>query len=150
MKIKTNLMTGVVFLILSVLIYVLIPGQIAQPPHLGTGPSPRTIPYLTSAVMFICSILLIGESILFKKEKIVEIDLKEEKSVFKIILCILLFGILMINAGYLIAVWVTIPIMLFIMGERKPYIYFFCVLAATGIYFLFSNVFHISLPGFGG
>lgn len=150
MKIKTNLVTGVVFLLVSAVIFLLIPGQISEPPHLGTGPSPRTIPYIVSGVIFICSIILIIQSLVFKKEKTIEIDLGEEKSIFKIIGCILLFGVLMVTAGYLVAVWVTIPIMLFIMGERKPFIYLFCVLVGTGIYFLFSNIFHITLPGFGG
>ena len=125
MKIKTNLVSGIIFLILSVAIYVLIPGQIAQPSHLGAGPSPRTIPKLVSAVMFICSLLLIVQSLVFKKEKVIVIDFSEEKSVFKAILFIILFGVLMITAGYLVAVWVTLPIMLYFMGERKPFVYIF-------------------------
>lgn len=150
MKIKTNLATGIVFLLVSAVIFLLIPGQISEPPHLGSGPSPRTIPYIVTVVTFICSIILIVQSLVFKKDKTIEINFQEEKSIFKIIGCILLFGILMVTAGYLVAVWVTIPIMLFVMGERKPFIYLFCVLVGTGIYFLFSNIFHISLPGFGG
>lgn len=150
LKIKTNLVSGIIFILIGIAILVLIPGQIKIPAHLTTGPSPQIIPRLAAVGMLICSAILIIQSLVFKKEKIIEIDFKYEKTTFLIIASVLLFGILMITAGYLIAVWVVIPLMLFLMKERKIPAYIVCLAIGTGIYFLFNNVFYIFLPKIGG
>ena len=65
-------------------------------------------------------------------------------------LCIYVF--LIIKIGFILASAIIFSLVLFYCGERKPFIYIFTIVMAVGIFFLFTNVFHVSLPGgpFGG
>ena len=53
---------------------------------------------------------------------------------------------LIIKLGFILASAITFTVVLFYCGERKPFIYIFTIALAVGIYFLFSKVFHVSLP----
>lgn len=150
MKIKTNLTSGIVIGVFSIIFMLLVPREVPVPAYDNGGPSPRIIPYLVLAGMLLCSIGLILQSLVFKKEKIKVYDIKIEKSSIFILLNILLFGFLMLNFGFLVGVFVALPIMLFALGERKPFIYIFTLLGGVGVYFLFLEVFNITLPRMGG
>lgn len=150
MKIRTNLVSGILFAILSVIFIALVPSQVAIPAYDNGGPSPRIIPYLVLYGILLCSIGLIIQSLVFKKEKIVEFDLNIEWASIKMIVLMILFGVVMLNFGFIIGVAVVLPMMLYTLGERKPFIYLFTVAGGIGVYYLFIEVFNISLPVIGG
>ena len=150
MKIRTNLASGILFGIVSILLIAIVPSQVAIPAYDNGGPSPRIIPYMVLTGILICSICLIIQSVVFKKEKIIVFDLKVEKASLVIIGLMLLFGIVLLKFGFIAGVVVVLPMMLFALGERKPFIYIFTILGGIGVYYLFINVFNISLPVFGG
>lgn len=150
MRIRTNLISGIVFGILSIIFIMLVPSQIQVPAYDNGGPSPRIIPYLVLYGTLICSICLIIQSIVFKKEHIVVFDIKIEKASLTIMGIMILFGVVILKFGFLVGIVVALPIMLFALGERKPFIYAFTILGGIGVYYLFINVFNISLPVFGG
>nr|WP_272210307.1 tripartite tricarboxylate transporter TctB family protein [Marinicella sp. W31]MDC2876175.1 tripartite tricarboxylate transporter TctB family protein [Marinicella sp. W31] len=57
------------------------------------------------------------------------------------------FATLMTWAGFLIAGGVTMPIVMLIMGERRPLVIGLTTVAAIGvIWFFFVHIFNISLP----
>jgi hypothetical protein len=149
MKIRTNLATGIIFGVLSGFLLSQVTNQVAIPTFDNGGPSPRIIPYITLSGIFISAVLLVFQSLVLKKEKVVEFNFGEEKAAFTIIGTMLLFGILMLKVGFVAGVVVALPLMLFLLGERKPFIYIFTVVAGFGVYFLFINVFKISLPAIG-
>lgn len=150
MKIKTNLTSGIIIGIFSIVFLLLVQKEVPIPAYDNGGPSPRIIPYLVLSGMLLCSVGLIIESLVFKIEKIKEYDIKIEKTSIIMLLNIILFGILMLNFGFLIGVFVALPLMLFALGERKPFIYIFTILGGIGVYYLFLEVFNISLPRIGG
>lgn len=150
MKIKTNLTTGIVIGIISIIFLSLVSREVPVPTYDSGGPSPRIIPYIVLSGMLICSIGLIIQSLVFKKEKITVYDIKIEKNSIFILLNIILFGVLMLKFGFLVGVFVALPIMLYALGERKPFIYIFTLVGGIGVYFLFLKVFNISLPRIGG
>lgn len=149
MKIRTNLATGVIFGLLTGFLLSQVTKQVAIPTFDNGGPSPRIIPYLTLGGVFLCSILLIFQSLVLKKERVVEFDFGKEKAAFAIMGCMIIFGVLMLKVGFVAGVIVALPLMLFLLGERKPFIYIFTIVAGVGVYFLFINVFKISLPSIG-
>ncbi len=151
-KIKTNLVSGIVMGLLSAFMLYVMPKQVRIPAYDSGAPSPRIIPGVCLVIMLICSIVLIIESLIFKKEKIVEFDWDKEKPAIFLILLLCLYVFLIIKLGFILASAITFIIVLFYCGERKPFIYIFTIALAVGIYFLFSRVFHVSLPGgpFGG
>ena len=114
------------------------------------APSPRIIPGICLAGTLICSVILLIESLVFKKEKEIEFDWAKEKPCIFLIVLLCAFVALIINIGFIPGVVIIFPIMLWYCGERKPFIYIFTLAAGIGIFFLFKYVFHISLPGIPG
>ena len=145
-KIKTNLVTGILMGILSAYLLYVMPKQVRVPAYDSGAPSPRIIPGVCLVVILFCSVILIIQSLVFKKEKIVEFDWQKEKPAILLILLLCVYVFLIIKLGFIIASAVIFTIVLIYSGERKPFIYIFTIALAVGIYFLFSKVFHVSLP----
>ena len=145
-KIKTNLVTGILMGLLSAYLLYVMPKQVRVPAYDSGAPSPRIIPGVCLVVILFCSVILIIQSLVFKKEKIVEFDWQKEKPAILLILLLCVYVFLIIKLGFIIASAVIFTIVLVYSGGRKPFIYIFTIALAVGIYFLFSKVFHVSLP----
>lgn len=150
MKIHTNLLSGIIFGILSLTMILIVPREIQVPTFDNGGPSPRIIPYLVLIGIFLCSLGLIIQSLLLKKEKIVHYNIKLEKASVVSLLVMILFGTVMVKFGFIMSVLVVLPIMVYSLGERKIFVYIVTMAAGVGVYFLFTKIFNISLPVFGG
>ncbi len=145
-KIKTNLVSGIVMGLFSLIMLVVMPTQVRVPAFDSGAPSPRIIPGICLVLMLVFSIVLIIQSLVFKKEKIVEFDWNNEKPAIVLILVLCAYVALIIYAGYIIA---SIAVFVFIQwysGEKKLPIYIYTIVAAVVIFFIFRNVFNISLP----
>ena len=149
-KIKTNLWSGIVMGLLSIAMLAVLPTQVRVPAFDSGAPSPRIIPAICLVGMLICSIALIVQSLVFKKETIFEFAWSVEKPAFQMILLLCIYTALIITIGFTFATTIIFPIILFYCGERKPPIYIFTVAAGIGVFFLFKYVFHVSLPTFPG
>lgn len=149
MQIKTNLVSGVIFAIISILLILLVPSQVPIPGFDNNSPSPRIIPYMVLYGILICAIALVIQSVVFKKENIVIFDIKLEKASLVIMGLMFLFGSIFILFGFIIAVVVALPLTLYALGERKPFIYIFTIISGIGTYYLFVEVFNIFLPALG-
>lgn len=149
-KIKTNLWSGIIMGVCSIILLLILPSQVRVPAFDSGAPSPRIIPGICLVGMLSCSIALIVQSLIFKKEKIIEFSWSFEKPALLMILLLCIYTALIINVGFVVATTVVFPIMLLYCGERKPPIYIFTVAAGIGVFFLFKFVFHVSLPSFPG
>ncbi len=149
-KIKTNLWSGIIMGVISLVLLMVMPGQVRVPAFDSGAPSPRIIPGICLVIMLVCSVALIIQSLVFKKEKIVEFDWTEQKPMILLILALCIYTLLIITIGFIPASVIVFPLILFYCGERKPTIYIFTVAMGIGIYFLFKLVFNVSLPGIGG
>lgn len=145
-KIKTNLVSGIVMGIFSLILLLTLPSQVRVPTYDSGAPSPRVIPGACIVLMLIFSVVLIVQSVVFKKEKIVEFDWEKERPVILMILMMCVYVALIIYMGYIIASIVTFIALLLYCGERKPSVYVVTVVASVVIFFLFKNVFNIQLP----
>ena len=145
-KIRTNLVTGILMALFSGYMLLVMPKQVKVPAFDSGAPSPRIIPGICLVVILLCSLVLIVESLIFKKEKIVVFDWTNEKPAILLIALLCIYVFLIVKIGFILASAVTFVVLLFYSGERKPFIYIFTIALAVGIYFLFSQVFHVSLP----
>ncbi len=136
--------------VFSTIMLALITTQIKLPVYDSGAPSPRIIPGVVLTGILIASICLIVQSLVFKKEKIYVFDIKKELPAIILILMMCVFTALILTVGFIAAVIIVFPCMLWYMGERKPFIYIFTLVAGVGVYYLFLLVLNISLPGFGG
>ncbi len=152
-KIKTNLWSGIIMGAISILLLVLMPSQVRVPAYDSGAPSPRIIPGVCLVLMLIFSVVLIIQSLVFKKEKVVEFDWAVEKPAIVLILIMCVYVALILFIGYIPASIITFLVVQFYCGERKLPIYIYTIAAAVLIFFLFKKVFNISLPAgpfFGG
>ena len=151
-KIKTNLVSGIVMGLFSAFMLIVMPQQVRVPAFDSGAPSPRIIPGICLVIMLLCSIILIVQSLVFKKEKMVVFDWEKEKPAILLIVALCIYVFLIIKIGFILASAIIFSLILFYCGERKPFIYIFTIAMAVGIFYLFSSVFHVSLPGgpFGG
>ena len=136
----------------SAFMLIVMPQQVRVPAFDSGAPSPRIIPGICLVVTLLCSIILIVQSLVFKKEKIVVFDWEKEKPAILLIVALCIYVFLIIKIGFILASAIIFSLVLFYCGERKPFIYIFTIVMAVGIFFLFTKVFHVSLPGgpFGG
>lgn len=148
-KIKTNLWSGIIMGLISLILLVMTPGQVRVPAYDSGAPSPRIIPTICIVMMLVFSLILIFESLVLKKEKIVEFDWQQEKPIIMLILLMCVYVALIINIGYVLASMITFCIVLFYCGERKPVMFIYTIVAAVLIFLLFKNIFNISLPALG-
>lgn len=149
-QIKTNLCTGILMSAFSGYMLMVLPEQVREPAYNSGAPSPRIIPSVALWGILFCAVCLIGQSVILKKEKIVPFQLARELPAIILIGMLCLFSFLILQVGFLAAVVLIFPPMLFYMGERKPFIYIFTLTAGVGVYFLFREVLNISLPAFSG
>lgn len=145
-KIKTNLVSGIVMGIFSLILLLTLPSQVRVPAYDSGAPSPRVIPGACIVLMLIFSVVLIVQSVVFKKEKIVEFDWEKERPIILMILMMCVYVAVIIYMGYIFASIVTFIAVLLYCGERKPSVYVVTVVASVVIFFLFKNVFNIQLP----
>ena len=145
-KIKTNLVTGIIMGLVSIILLVVMPQQVRVPAFDSGAPSPRIIPTICIVLMLVFSIVLIVESLVLKKEKIMEFDWSKEKPAIILILAMCVYVALIIAIGYILASIIVFCFVQFYCGERKPVMYIYTVVAGILIYFLFKNVFLINLP----
>lgn len=145
-KIKTNLWSGIIMGLFSLIMLILMPYEVRVPAYDSGAPSPRIIPGICLIIMLIFSIALIIQSVVLKQEKIVEFDWQKEKPVILLILLLCVYVALIIFIGFIPASAIVFIAVLAYCGERKPFIYIFTIASAVGIYFLFKYVFTVSLP----
>lgn len=68
-KIKTNLVSGIVMGIFSLILLLTLPSQVRVPAYDSGAPSPRVIPGACIVLMLIFSVVLIVQSVYSKKKK---------------------------------------------------------------------------------
>ena len=139
-KIKTYLWSGIVMGVFSILMLLAMPSQVRLPMFDSGAPSPRIIPGICLVGILICSAILLIESLVFKKEKIIEFDWSKEKPCIFLIALLCVYVALTIYIGFIPAVIIIFPIMLWYCGERKPFIYIFTLAMGIGIFYLFKFV----------
>ena len=137
----------------SIVLLILVPHQVRVPAFDTGAPSPRIIPTMVFIGILICSSVLIVQSLVFKKEDIYYFDIKKERPALILLAMICGFAAVIVNFGYIPAMVIFFPAILFYMGERKPLVYILALVAGYLIFLLFTRFFFVPLPAtrwFGG
>ena len=147
MKIRTNLAGGVLFLVLSTIILILIPYQIAASQTMTVGNDPRLMPRIVVIIIMLCSLCLIFKSLVLKKDTAIEVHLPDEKNALFASLIMLMFLVCIIIAGFFISSLIMVSVFLIFFKEKKssPHI-ILCALSVL-IYLLFTKIFYVPLSG---
>lgn len=154
MKIKYNneIISGAVFAILAVVLWLLIPSQVDTMETASINA--QTFPRIAIGGLFLCSagLLLQGIFSIPKKEVVLSRETfqspngrKELKSVVYALMLIA-YAVVLTLFGFLIATALLVVAIELFYGARKWY-YYAIPLAMVGIvYYVFSVVLHVSLP----
>ena len=145
-KIKTNLWTGILFTVFAAFMFFMMESQVRLPGYDSGAPSPRVLPTIFLTIILVCSVVLIIQSLVFKKEKVVEYDVEKEKPMITLIVLLCVYPVLIGFVGYVVASIICFPLALLYIGERKKSPYIVAVVAAVLIYMMFKYIFNISLP----
>lgn len=119
---KSNLVTGLLFLALSVFAYIEAAQMVAKLASDALGPS--FWPKILSIAMGILSVCLIGQGLFGKQPADAKAPFAVKSEGFwrvvKICGSIILFGALIYLAGIYVGMVVMLPLCMFLHGERNP------------------------------
>lgn len=150
MKVRTNLTGGLIFIVFGTVLILLLNKQVITYGNITFLQSAKVAPFFAELVMVAGGILLVIQSLVLKKEKIVDIKWAEMKFALAVILAFTIFAVGIYFAGFIIGSLVFAVLMFILNKNRRiPEFIGLCILA-VGIYFLFTRVFYVQLPGLGG
>lgn len=150
MTIKTNLVGGIFFILLGVILFLLMPSQIIVAGSVPFLESAKAAPFLSILVMVICGAILVFQSLVLKKEKLVVINFSDQKYALYLVLYLLAYSALIYLVGFMIAsLALVLALSKFFKVTSKKQVLIVLVISVL-VYYVFLNIFHISLPGIGG
>ena len=79
-KIKTYFWSGLIMGLFSIAMLAVMPSQVRLPMYDSGAPSPRIIPGICLVGILICSAVLLIQSLIFKKDKVMEFDWKKREA----------------------------------------------------------------------
>lgn len=145
-KVRTNLVSGILFLILSIVLLIIIPHQIQQTYQENQYVSAKAIPQLIGYIMLAISIYEILKGTVLKKEVVKEFELKPEAMgllfVFVLVLYVVLIGLI----GFLLSS-ILLVVGTLLWQRVKNWKHWVAVIVATlVIYFAFAEGLSVAFP----
>ncbi len=149
MRVRSNLVSGIIFIVFGAVLLLLMDSQIIVYGDVKFIESAKVIPFFVELLMIVCGAILIIQSLFLKKEKYVEICWDEQKYALTMIGIFAVFAALIYFTGFIIGgIGFIVMMALFFKNRNLVHILILTVMVIF-IYFLFTQVFHISLPRFG-
>ena len=145
-SIKKNLYSGIFAVLFGAVMLITIPIFINFRVQIVTKAIPPDyLPKIVSWFMIICGALLIVQSLVFKKESIVEMELNDEVRTLLYIGLVLVFIFLFRFVGFLIAALVAIPLSLILMEDRSVRHYIIGEVLVLLVWSSFKFLLHVPL-----
>ena len=144
-KYKSNLVAGIVSLILGVICLILVPLQIAEDYSATYGITSRTVPYAIGILWIVCGVILLVQSIVLKKDTEKTLVVGKELKALAYMVILLVYGILF-KRSFLISTILLGVATLAMTGSKKKLFYVIVIAMVVVLYLLFAKVLHIQMP----
>ena len=144
-KYKSNLVAGIVSLILGVICLILVPLQIAKDYSATYGITSRTVPYAIGILWIVCGVILLVQSIVLKKDTEKSLVVGKELKALAYMVMLLVYGILF-KRSFLISTILLGVATLAMTGTKKKLFYVIVIAMVVVLYLLFAKVLHIQMP----
>ncbi len=144
-KYKSNLVAGIVSLILGVICLILVPLQIAKDYSATYGITSRTVPYAIGILWIVCGVILLVESLILKKDTEKTLVVGKELKALAYMVILLAYGILF-KRSFLISTILLGVATLAMTGTKKKLFYVIVIAMVVVLYLLFAKVLHIQMP----
>ncbi|MGV3058951.1 tripartite tricarboxylate transporter TctB family protein [[Pasteurella] aerogenes] len=148
-SLRQDLVGSFVFLIISILLWILIPSQIILD-DTQDSINAQTFPRLVIGLMGFCSLILFIQEVikLIKKEpsKIIEIDIHTEFNAIVIILLLILYWVLLNWLSFMASSIIFSFLMLIFFHSKNWKYYFIVAFIIIAVSLFFNNVLDVALP----
>lgn len=144
-KYRSNLVAGCFAIVAAIVLFFLIPSQVALESKAVHGITSRSLPYALVFISGGCGIGLIFQSLVLKKDEVKELELKKEAKGLLYMLVLLAYG-LGFSHSFLISTSLLGVMTLIFSKDKKPLHYFIVVAVVTVLYFVFTRLLHVRLP----
>lgn len=144
-KYKSNLVAGIVSLILGVICLILVPLQIAKDYSATYGITSRTVPYAIGILWIVCGVILLVESLILKKDTEKTLVVGKELKALAYMVILLAYGILF-KRSFLISTILLGVATLAMTRTKKKLFYVIVIAMVVVLYLLFAKVLHIQMP----
>ncbi len=145
-RIRTNLVSGIIFLLFSIILLVIIPVEIQQTYQQNQYIDAKAIPQMIGVFMLIVSIYLILKGTLLKKEVIKEYELRPEVMGLVFILVLALYVFLIGILGFLVSSLLLAAFTLFYEKVRNWKLWVIVLAMVLVVYFAFTAGLGINFP----
>lgn len=145
MKYRSNLVAGIVSILLGGICWMIIPSQIAEDYAVTYGITSKTVPYAVAVLWVICGFVLVAQSLIFKKDDIKTIEVRKEAKALGYMAVILVYALLF-KKSFLISTAFLGVVTLTFTGTKKKSFYGIILFVVLVLYLLFSKVLHIQMP----
>lgn len=147
LRIKTNLAGGILTILISSILLLLMPYQIkigvgTISSYLGASDVPRMLLIL----MIVLGVILMLESLVLKKEHIVEVEVVQLKNVAVFTGIIFVGVVLFYLLGYLISMFVMCGLILIRLKCKERKLYIVCAILIVLVYVVFTQALNVRLP----
>lgn len=140
----SNLVSGIASIIMGIALWFLIPMQVDVEMTKTYGITSRTIPYAIAVLFVVGGIVLIIQSLVFKKEKMMVLELSTELRPLIMIAAMIAYANVFKKEWPLSTA--ALACLALALSRCKKWYYYVIVIAMTlGLYFLFVNVLYIRL-----
>ena len=147
-KIKVNIVGGAIFLILSMILWYLIPSQI--PINGDAVITSRSFPKLIVLLMFFSSLFIFVSDILkmISKRPVneVEVNIKEEGKAAVVCVLLVLYAFLLDKIGFMVASIIYCYLMLLFFKCKNWKYYLIVTIICVAVTYIFKNILLVQLP----
>lgn len=145
LKYRSNLVAGIVSILLGGICWMIIPSQIAEDYAVTYGITSKTVPYAVAALWVICGFILIAQSLIWKKDDVKSVEVKKEAKALGYMAVILVYALLFKKSFLVSTAFLGIATLAFTGTKKKSY-YGIILVVVLALYLLFSKVLHIQMP----
>jgi hypothetical protein len=146
-KLRRNLSSGVLSITIGVALYALIPYCITTKRQIQTAAiGSDYLPRLVAVLLVIMGLFMAVQSLVFKKDTVAVINLKEELRIFALMGILIAYSIAVMFTGFLIASIIALGFMLLLLKCRKWHYYLIIAVLTAFVYFSFRYGLNIRLP----
>ncbi len=144
-KYRSNLVSGIVSVILGIICMGVIPRQIGEDYSATYGITSRTVPYAVAILWIVCGVVLMFQSLVLKKEEIKSFEVAKEVKALGYMAVLLIYAVLFTRSFLASTIFLGVATLIF-TGSRKKTFYLIVLGVVVILYLLFSKVLHVQLP----
>ena len=147
-KYRSNLIAGIVSVILGIICMVIIPRQIGEDYSATYGITSKTVPYAVAILWVVCGVVLMFQSLILKRDEVKSFEVAKEAKALEIkagIVVLLIYAVLFTRSFLASTIFLGVATLMF-TGSRKKTFYLIILGVVVILYLLFSKVLHVQLP----